>query len=53
MMFKTYYFQLCFLYKVTCAGKHMEINRIKHIQIKKNDNIFHIFDQIKVSRIPF
>jgi len=27
-------------------------NRSKHVSSQENDRIFHIFDQIKVSKIP-
>ena len=30
-----------------------KVNRIKQFPSQENDDIFHMFDQIKVSRIPF
>ena len=36
---------------ISIAENHLEIIGIKHFLTKKTDNIFHIIDQIKVSRI--
>ena len=41
--------------RISTAGKPKRIIRIKHFNLEtptKNDNIFHIIDQIKVSRVP-
>ena len=54
MILKTVYFQLGFLYKsdfrISTARTRVGIIIIKHFQMDK-DISFHIFDQIKVSRV--
>ena len=37
--------------RISTTGKHIENIRIKNLTCK-NDVFFHIFDQIKVSRVP-
>ena len=51
IIWKTDYFQLCFLYKgdlhIFNAGKHIRIIRILNTFEPKNDNIFKVIDQKK------
>ena len=30
----------------------LQMEKVKHFSSQENDDIFHIFDQIKVSRVP-
>jgi len=38
--------------RISTAGKHMRILSIKYFKAYKNNDIFHIIYQIKVSRVP-
>ena len=56
LIIQTVFFICGFSAKVTCAFLAIisdgKLYRNKHFSIIKNDVIFHIFDQIKVSRVP-
>ena len=57
IILKSAYFQLWFLHKVadslliSITGKHQELSNSYTFNPRKTDNIFHIIDKIKVSRV--